>query len=155
MKSYKAALSLAVLCLLVALGTLKLHAFGVADLGTITNLQRMSQVRIVANDANSNQVPVFNGTTPAGLQLFANQTSITFENIVPDPAASPVGSAFFADIVGQAPSSGLVSITAKGQVDASGAVFNNVVATITVIKDPSIPGPPAFWVITAGTIGPK
>lgn len=120
-----------------------------SDLGTITNLQTMTGVKFVAQDANGHTVPSFNGIT-----LTSDQpNAIQIKNVAPtnDP---PAGSTFTADIQGLAPSNGNVTITATGQQGNFQPQFSTTF-TIKVVVDPSLPGPPVAWVATAGTVGPS
>jgi hypothetical protein len=122
-------------------------AFG-SDLGTITNLQTMTGVKFQAQDANGHTVTSFNGIT-----LTSDQASAVRITNVQATADLPAGSTFTADIQGLAPSNGPVTITAKGQQGNFQPTFTTTF-TITVVLDPSLPGPPVAWVATAGAVAP-
>lgn len=116
----------------------------VQDLGTITTKQKMIGVKLVAQDANGNVVPSFNGlsltATPVGVVSFANQTQTS---------DLPADSTFTVDIVGQ--SVGQATIVADGQQGNFQPHFDTSF-TIEVTLDPSTPGPPTTWIVTPGTI---
>lgn len=119
------------------------------DLGSITNLETMTGVEFEATDVNGHIVPSFNGLT-----LTADQAScVEFDNLVALPATetNPAGSTYTVDIKGKAVSSGVVTITAKGQQGNFEPIFTTPV-TIAVTLDPSLPGLPTNWVVTPGTI---
>lgn len=120
-----------------------------SDLGTITNLQTMTQVKFVAQDANGHVVSSFNGIT-----LTSDQPSAIQIKNVTQTGDSPAGSTFTADIKGLAPSNGTVTITAQGQQGNFQPTFSTTF-TIKVVMDPSLPGPPVAWVATAGSVGPS
>jgi hypothetical protein len=116
------------------------------DLGTITNLETMTTVKFVAKDDNGHVVPSFNG-----LQLTADQsTCVEFDNLV-QTSDLPAGSTYTVDIKGTGISTGPVTITAQGRQGNFQPLFTTPV-TITVVRDPSIPGPPTNWVVTPGTV---
>lgn len=122
-------------------------AFG-SDLGTITNLQTMTGVKFVAQDANGHVVTSFNGIT-----LSVDQASALTISNVQQTSDLPAGSTFTADIKGVAPTSGVATITATGQQGNFQPTFSSTF-TITVVMDPSLPGPPIAWVATAGSVIP-
>lgn len=134
-------LSMLMMLMLVAIAA----AFG-SDLGTITNLQTMTGVKFQAMDANGHVVPSFNGIT-----LTADQASAVKITNVQATSDLPAGSTFTADVQGLAPSNGPVTITAKGQQGNFQPTFTTAF-TITVVLDPSLPGPPVAWVATAGAV---
>lgn len=112
------------------------------DLGVITNLQKQTSVSFKCEDTDGHQVTDWNGVA-----LNASAPVVDFTNIIPNPNNEP--GAYLADIVGIG--IGTATITAKGQVANFGAFFSTL-AFIEVVKDPSIPGPPALWVIEPGTV---
>ena len=64
------------------------------DLGTLQLSQKMTGVQLVAEDAQGNVVPSFNGlslsVSPAGIVSFANQAT---------SPATPAGSTYSVDII--------------------------------------------------------
>lgn len=137
------------ICTLLMLMIVAVFAASAADLGTITNLQTMTAAKFVAQDANGHVVPSFNGIT-----LTSDQPNAIQIKNVTQTSDSPAGSTFTADIKGLAPSSGPVTITAVGQQGNFQPTFTTTF-TITVVMDPSLPGPPVAWVATAGGVGPS
>ncbi len=136
-------LSMLLMILFVAIAA----AYG-QDLGTITNLQTMTGVKFVAQDANGHVVPSFNA-----IAFSVDQASAIKITNVQATSDLPAGSTYTANIQGLAPSSGKVNITATGQQGNFQPTFSTVF-TITVVMDPSLPGPPVAWVATAGTVAP-
>ena len=117
------------------------------NLGTITNLQKMTGVLLATQDANGNPVALSGLPNPAADQ----SQSVSFANMTAVPNATPANSQFTFDIIGTGVSNGAVTITIQTQQSNGDAGFSQQ-CQITVIEDPSIPGPPAQFVITAGTI---
>lgn len=116
------------------------------NLGTITTKQKMTGVKFQAQDANGNPVVSFNGLT-----LAADQTScVQFANQA-QTSDLPAGSTFTVDIIGEAVSVGPVTISATGMQGNFQPTFTTEVQ-IEVTLDPSTPGVPTNWVVTAGAI---
>lgn len=115
------------------------------DLGTITTLQKMVGIKLVAKDANENTVPSFNG-----LSLSALPANILTISNIQQTADLPAGSTFTFDVAALGPL-GQATITADGQQGNFQPHFDTDF-TIEVIADPSTPGPPTHWVGTPGTI---
>ena len=118
------------------------------DLGTITTLQKMVGVKLVAKDANETQVVSFNGLDLSVVP--ANFVQISNIQILSD---LPAGSAFTFDVAALGPL-GQVTITATGRQVNLQPTFSTSY-TLEVITDPSTPGPPTHWVATPGTIVPQ
>jgi hypothetical protein len=114
------------------------------DLGTLQLSQKMTGVKLEAEDASSNVVMSFNGlslsVTPAGIVSFANQST---------SAALPAGSTFFVDILAE--NIGQATITAQGQQGNFLPTFTYQF-TVEVVADPNTPGLPVTWVVTPGPI---
>lgn len=116
------------------------------DLGIITTKQRMVGVKLVSQDANGNVVSNFG--TPV---LTADQASaVSFQNLVAT-SDLPANSTFTVDIVAGAVSTGPVTITATGQQGNFQPHFAQQFQ-LTVVLDPSTPGPPTQFAVTAGSI---
>lgn len=119
------------------------------DLGTITNLQKMTGVKLVCQDANGNTVSLPNGQLPQ--PAFSQNAVVSVANMAPT-ADLPANSTFTCDVIGGPnPSTGAVTIEFQThKANGTSGFTENV--TITVILDPSIPGDPAKLVVTPGTI---
>ena len=122
------------------------------NLGSITNLQKMTGVLLQTQDANGNPVSL-----PGGLpQLSVDQSqSASIQNFAQVAGATPANSQFTCDIVGGPnPSTGPVTITIQTHLANGDAGFSQQMQ-ITVTEDPSIPGPASQFVVTPGSIGPQ
>ncbi len=115
------------------------------DLGTLQLSQKMTGVLLVAEDAQGNVVPSFNGLSlsvnPPGIVSFANQAT---------SPTTPAGSTYTVDIKAEAV--GTATITAQGQQGNFLPTFSTQF-TIEVVANPNTPGPPTQWAVTPGTIG--
>jgi len=109
----------------------------------------MTGVKIVAQDANGNVVPDFGN--PQFTVDQPNSVSISNVQVTSD---LPANSTFTFDIQSGVPSNGPVNITIQGQQGNFQPTFETVVQ-ISVVLDPSTPGPPTQWAVTAGAVVSK
>lgn len=116
------------------------------DLGTITNLQKMVGIAITPKDANEHAVANFNQPN-----ITVDQTAaLSVANVI---QAADGKSATF-DVIGHAPSSGPVTINIQGQ-QGNFQPHYSTQAQITVILDPSLPGPPTHFDVAPGSVVPQ
>lgn len=114
------------------------------DLGQLTTLQQRV-VRFVVKDAavpTPNQVPLVGDFSVTVDQPAA----VGISNVHMDTDARPVGSAWFANFSGNAPTSGEATVTV-GPMDTQ--------FSISVVRDPSLPGPQDHFDAEPGPIVPK
>jgi hypothetical protein len=116
------------------------------NLGSITNLEKMTGVKVVAEDSNGNPVPNFNGTP----SISADIGGVAISN-VQATADLPANSTFTFDITATGVSDGPVTLTVQGSKGPSLPLFTADLQ-ITVTQDPSLPGLPVTWVATPGVI---
>jgi hypothetical protein len=118
------------------------------NLGSITNLQKMTGVLLKCEDINGNVVALPSAPDP----IVDQQQSASIANVTKVPNQSPDGSQYTFDVVGGPnPSNGPVTITVQTHQANGDAGFSQQMQ-ITITEDPSIPGPPAQFVVTPGTI---
>lgn len=103
------------------------------DLGSISNLEKQTGVKLVAKDANGNIVPLPNAQVP--IPAFSQQQVVSVANMIATDDL-PANSTFTCDVIG-------------GPNPSVGPV------TVTITLDPSIPGPATQLVVTPGVIGPQ
>ena len=91
------------------------------NLGTITNLQKMTGVLLATQDANGNPVALSGLPNPAADQ----SQSVSFANMTAVPNATPANSQFTFDIIGTGVSNGAVTITIQTQQSNGDAGFRS------------------------------
>lgn len=122
------------------------------DLGSISNLEKQTGVKLVAKDANGNIVPLPNAQVP--IPAFSQQQVVSVANMIATDDL-PANSTFTCDVIGGPnPSVGPVTINFQTH-NANGTQGFTEPVTVTITLDPSIPGPATQLVVTPGVIGPQ